>query len=113
MPVIKSAKKKLRQDKKRTIARAKTETVLKDAVKKATASVSQKTVSHAVSLLDKAAKKHIIHANRAARIKSRLAHLLSPKKTEAKAATSKAAPKKAAPKTGKKTSAKKTGKKTK
>lgn len=84
MPVIKSAKKKLKQDKKRTLARAKTEVVLKDAVKKAVASPTAKNVSAAASLLDKAAKKHIIHKNRAARVKSRLAHLLSPKKAESK-----------------------------
>jgi|SRR5579872_2761066 len=87
MPVIKSAKKKLRQDKKRTLERAKVEDRLKDAIKKATVSATEKTVSTAASLIDKAAKKHIIHKNKAARIKSRLAHLLSPKKTEAKAKT--------------------------
>ncbi len=91
MPVIKSAKKKLKQDKKRTIIRAKTEVVLKDAVKKAVTTPNAKNVSMAASLLDKAAKKHIIHKNKAARIKSRLAHLLSPKKTEAK--TEEATPK--------------------
>lgn len=94
MPVIKSAKKKLKQDKKRTLVRAKTEVVLKDAVKKAVASPTAKNVSAAESLLDKAAKKHIIHRNKAARVKSRLARLLSPKKseskTEAKAETPKA-----------------------
>lgn len=79
MPVIKSAKKKLRQDKKATLERAKFEAQMKDAVKKAVAHVSEKTVREAVSLIDKAAKKHILHANKAARIKSRLAHLLNPK----------------------------------
>lgn len=84
MPVIKSAKKKLKQDKKRTLYRAKAEVVLKDAVKKAVTTPSAKNVSAASSLLDKAAKKHIIHKNKAARVKSRLAHLLSPKKSEPK-----------------------------
>ena len=85
MPVIKSAKKKLKQDKKRTLVRAKTEVVLKDAIKKAVASPTAKNVSEASSLRDKAAKKHIIHKNKAARVKSRLAHLLNPKKSDAKA----------------------------
>ncbi|HYK08342.1 MAG TPA: 30S ribosomal protein S20 [Candidatus Eisenbacteria bacterium] len=93
MPVIKSAKKKLKQDKKRTLVRAKTESFLKDAVKKAVASPTAKTVSVASSLLDKAAKKHIIHKNKAARVKSRLAHLLSPKKSESKTETVKSATK--------------------
>ncbi|HSD99081.1 MAG TPA: 30S ribosomal protein S20 [Patescibacteria group bacterium] len=108
MPVIKSAKKKLRQDRKRTIDRAKTEEVVKEAVKKAVTATSAKTVNAAVSLLDKAAKKHIIHANKAARIKSRLAHLLNPKgetKTVAPKKAVAAAPK--AKKTVKKSSAKK------
>ena len=85
MPVIKSAKKKLRQDKNRTIVRAKLETTLKDAVKKATVSPSVKTLSIATSLLDKAARQHIIHANKAARVKSRLAHLITPKTKTAEA----------------------------
>ena|SRR5579883_105791 len=108
MPVIKSAKKKLRQDKKATLARAKTEATLKDAVKKAVVSPSVKTLSEAASLLDKAAKRHILHANKAARIKSRLAHLLNPKGTE-KAAVKAAKPavkkvvKKAVKKSAKKT----------
>ena len=72
MPVIKSAKKKLKQDKKRTLVRAKTEVVLKDAVKKAVASPTAKNVSEASSLLDKAAKKHIIHKNKAANLKRKL-----------------------------------------
>ncbi len=81
MPVIKSAKKKLRQDKKTTLARAKVEATLKETIKKAVATPTDKTVRAAVSLIDKAAKKHIMHANKAARIKSRLAHMLNPKAT--------------------------------
>lgn len=56
MPVIKSAKKKLKQDTKRTLIRAKVEAVLKDAIKKAVASPSVKTIISATSLIDKAAK---------------------------------------------------------
>lgn len=52
---------------------------MKDAVKKAVAKPSAAAVSAASSLLDKAAKRHIIHKNKAARIKSRLAHMLNPK----------------------------------
>lgn len=96
MPVIKSAKKKLRQDKKRTIRNAKQETMLKDAIKAAKKSPSLKTVQKATSLADKAAKKFIIHKNKAARLKSSLSKLIGggkggEKKTEA------AAPKAAKP----------------
>lgn len=105
MPVIKSAKKKLKQDKKRTIERAKVEAVVKDAIRNAVAAKTVKAVRDAVSMIDKAAKKHIFHKNRAARIKSRLAHLLSPKGTTKTAVAP--ATKKVVKKTVKKTSAKK------
>lgn len=112
MPVIKSAKKKLRQDKKRTLKNVKAEVALKDAIKAAVKSPSVKTLGAAASLLDKAAKKHIIHANKAARLKSRLAHLLSPKKAgnDAKPVSTKKPTKKVTKKTrstGKKSPAKK------
>lgn len=90
MPVIKSAKKKLRQDKKRTVARAKQETSLKDAVKAAKSKPTAETVRLATKAADKAAKKHIIHKNKAARIKSALSKLIGGGKAEAKAAAPKA-----------------------
>ncbi len=105
MPVIKSAKKKLRQDKKRTLKNVKAEIALKDAIKAVTKSPTVKTLSAAVSLLDKATKRHIIHANKAARTKSRLAHLLSPKKAnDSKPVSTKKPTKKVTKKTAKKTS---------
>ncbi len=102
MPVIKSAKKKLRQDARRTLLRSKVEQVVKDAVKTAKANPSVQALSKAASLLDKAAKKHIIHANKAARIKSRLAHVLNPK-SAAKTAPDVKTTKKSAKKVSKKT----------
>lgn len=103
MPVIKSAKKKLKQDVKRTLVRAKTEQTMKDAVKKAVAKPSIAAVSAANSLLDKAAKRHIIHKNKAARIKSRLAHILNPQAAKpVVAATASKDKKPAAKKTAKK-----------
>jgi small subunit ribosomal protein S20 len=72
MPVIKSAIKKLRRDKKREkindAFRKKLEKSVKDANKKKTAS----SVTAAVSLIDRAVKNNIIHKNRAARLKSSL-----------------------------------------
>lgn len=100
MPVIKSAKKKLSQDKKRTIRNAKQETALKDAIKEAKKNPTAKTVQEATSLTDKAAKKFIIHKNKAARIKSGLSKLLSGKsatKSESKTTSAKPASKKAKP----------------
>ncbi len=76
MPVIKSAKKKLRQDKKRQQKNRKTKENVKDLLKKARRNPTRQAVREAVSLVDKAAKKHIFHANKAARMKSSLAKLL-------------------------------------
>ena len=106
MPVIKSAKKKLRQDKKRTVARAKAEANMKDAVKAAVAKPTVSSVSKASSSVDKAAKAHIIHKNKAARIKSKLSHLLRPdsaKKAVKEAPKTEKTVKKAPKKTSKKT----------
>jgi len=73
MPVIKSAKKKLRQDKKRTLVNAKMEQKVKDAIKEALEKKSAKAISLAQSLIDKAKKNNIFHKNKAARLKSRIA----------------------------------------
>jgi small subunit ribosomal protein S20 len=80
MPVIKSAKKKLRQDKKRTRANEKTEDLFKKLIKQAKKSPTEKNVKMAISVVDKAAKKNIIHKNKAARIKSSLSKLGKTKK---------------------------------
>lgn len=72
MPIIKSAIKKVRKDKKRTARNKKRETVLKSLVKKARTSKAAKDLTAAFSALDKAAKVHLIHPNKAARLKSRL-----------------------------------------
>lgn len=79
MPVTKSAKKKLRQDKKRTVQNRMLKDALKDAVKKAQKNPSDDTLRVTTKLADKAAKNHLIHKNKAARIKSRLAKLLGTK----------------------------------
>lgn len=83
MPVIKSAKKKLRQDKKRTLVNKALRIAFKDAVKDAQKSKTSKKIVIAVRLVDKAAKKKLIHKNKAARIKSSLSKLN--KSTEPKA----------------------------
>ncbi len=83
MPIIKSAKKKLRKDKKRTAQNEGIKNTLRDTIKKARKSPTDKTVKAAVSLADKAAKRHILHKNKAAHIKAVLSKLLvSQKKTK-------------------------------
>jgi len=84
MPVIKSAKKKMLQDKRRTtvnkVYRAKYRLALKEARVKKT----KKSVQLAYQALDKAAKNSIIHKNKAARLKSNLIKLIKKSKKTAK-----------------------------
>ncbi len=72
MPIIRSAIKKVRKDKVRTTRNKKRETSLKLAIKKARITKTPKTLQAAFSALDKAVKVHLIHPNKAARLKSRL-----------------------------------------
>ncbi len=80
MPIIKSAKKKMRKDAKRTLHNKKVETNLKGLVKQTRKSPSPETLTKVSSALDKAVKINLIHANKAARLKSRLSKLVSPAK---------------------------------
>lgn len=103
MPVIKSAKKKLRQDKIRAVRNSVVENTLRKLLKKVKKEPTAENVRLATQAADKAVKKHIIHKNKAAHIKSSLA-----KSTSASASTVATKP---AGKTTKKTPAKKTTKK--
>jgi len=76
MPVIKSAKKKLRQDRKREKNNNKLRMLLKKALKTARKTASKENVSKATKVIDKLAKKHLIHKNKAARLKSSLSKLI-------------------------------------
>ena len=84
MPVIKSAKKKLRKDRKRELANRALKNLFRKAVKLAEKTPTEGNVRKAVKLIDKTAKKNIIHKNKAARIKSKLAKLGGSKKTASK-----------------------------
>ncbi|MEK9175886.1 MAG: 30S ribosomal protein S20 [Patescibacteria group bacterium] len=81
MPVTKQAKKKLRKDIKREKENLKLKNQFKRAVKNTKKSPTPKKVSEANKIIDKAAKKNIIHKNKAARLKSRLAKLSTNKKS--------------------------------
>lgn len=72
MPVTKSAYKKMRQDKKRRIVNLKTLARLKGAITKARKKPTAENLKLAISIIDQAGKKRIIHKNKAARLKSRL-----------------------------------------
>ncbi|MEK7517654.1 MAG: 30S ribosomal protein S20 [Patescibacteria group bacterium] len=75
MPIIRSAKKKLRKDKKRERFNKRFTNILNSSMKKAKKLPSEKNITEAISVLDKSAKKNIIHKNKAARLKSKLSKL--------------------------------------
>lgn len=79
MPLIKSAIKKMRKDKERTLRNAKRENAMKKVVKTARRAPNAKNLTAAFSALDKAAKVNLIHKNKASRLKSRLSKLLAAK----------------------------------
>lgn len=77
MPNIQSAKKKLRQDIKRT----KRNERQRQAIDRAVSALKKKghtkdQARSAYSIIDKAAKNKVIHKNKAARLKSRVSRLL-------------------------------------
>lgn len=78
MPIIRSAKKKMRKDKIRTERNEKKETLLKGLIKNMRRTPSLELLSQVMSALDKAAKTNLIHPNKAARLKSRLSKKLNP-----------------------------------
>lgn len=108
MPIIKSAKKRVKTARKATVQNAKTKRNFRVAIKQFQAAVASKknvaeALSEAQSTLDTAVKKGVLHKNRAARKKQQLV-------SQAKAAgatVTTTAKKKAAP-AKKKTSAKST-----
>lgn len=79
MPIIKSAIKKVRKDKTRTARNKARENALKGSIKEARKNPNLKNLSSVFSALDKAAKVHLIHTGKAARLKSRLSKLTAPK----------------------------------
>lgn len=73
MPNIKAAEKWVRQSQRRTQRNLDVKTRLKTVYKKAAGSGDAETVQSVEAQFDKAAQKGIIHPNKAARKKSRLA----------------------------------------
>lgn len=95
MPIIKSAQKRVRSAKNAAIRNSKTKRALKNAVKVFHAGLSSgkkvdKEMKSAQSAIDTAVKKGVIHKNKAARQKSRLAKAAGkPAKTAGKIKTAK------------------------
>ncbi len=113
MPIIKSAKKRVKVASKARARNVKTKRILRDSLKAYSKALQggksaeiAKAQATAVSALDMAAKKNILHKNRAARTKARLsAQAKSAGAKPAKASDKKPTPKKPA---AKKTSTRKT-----
>ena len=78
MPIIASAKKALRQSKTKNVRNKIVRTNVRVAVKKSVKAADQTSLSQLFSAVDRAVKNHIIHKNKAARIKSRAAKKLAP-----------------------------------
>ncbi len=99
MPIIKSAKKRVKTAKKAAIRNTKTRRTLRSALKSFVSKPSAKSHSAAQSNLDKAAKKGVIHKNKASRLKKQAAAKAKAAGVKPTAKVKKAAPaKKAAPK---------------
>ena len=73
----------MRQDRKRTVVNKRYRIKVRTAMKKVRKEKSIKAAKIAYQALDQAAKKHVIHKNKASRLKSRLMKnvKISPKKT--------------------------------
>lgn len=77
MPLLKSALKALRQTKRRTLANKPLRSRVKTTVDAYKAAPASGLLSQTFSSLDRAVKNHIIHKNKAARLKSRLSKLMA------------------------------------
>ena len=107
MPIIKSAKKRVKQTQKATIRNAKTKRSLRESLKAFTKKPSAIAHNEAQSNLDKAAKKGLVHKNKVARKKRQLAAAAKTAGVKPAATTKKSTPKPAAKAPAKKTAVKK------
>jgi ribosomal protein S20 len=93
MPIIKSAKKRVKTTKKATARNNRVKKTLRGALKAFTKTTTAKNHSAAQSALDKAAKKGLLHKNKVARKKRQLSATAKKAGTKAEPKVAKAAPK--------------------
>lgn len=84
MPVTKTARRALRVSHRKKAVNDKTRETLEIALRHAKKEKTVKSITTAISQADRAAKKHVIHKNKAARIKSALSKLASKPSAEVK-----------------------------
>ena len=77
MPLLKQARKKMRHDKKRTEQNKDKKFALKKLIKTMRKTPTASNLTAVFSNLDKAVKTHLIHKNKASRLKSRLSKALA------------------------------------
>ncbi len=77
MPVLPNAKKALRASKKKYKFNQKIRSQVKSAIKQMRKEPNKQNLDSVYSMIDKAAKKNIFHKNKAARLKSQMAKLVS------------------------------------
>ena len=75
MPVIQSAKKALRRDRRRAVVNKEIKIKIKEILKSTRKNPNKKNLDLSFKILDRAAKKKVIHQNKASRLKSRLSKL--------------------------------------
>lgn len=79
MPIIKSARKKLKVDRKRESANKKVKAFVNLVIKKAQRKPTETNIREAFKVIDKGVKKDIFHKNKGAHMKSSLAKLIGKK----------------------------------
>jgi small subunit ribosomal protein S20 len=80
MPILESSRKALRRDQRRTVVNRKIKEKIKLVLKTTRKNPTLKNLAEAARFLDRAAKKKVIHPQKASRLKSRLSKLLKTKK---------------------------------
>lgn len=79
MPRHKSAEKRLKTSQKANLANREIKSQMKTLIRKMETSPDAASLKTAISYIDKAAKKKVIHPNQASRLKSRLTKLVQKK----------------------------------
>lgn len=77
MPILQNAKKALRSSKRKAEVNQRTKSRTKTAVSAVKALKTPAALSLAFSAIDKAVKSHLVHKNKAARMKSQLSKVVS------------------------------------
>ena len=84
MPVTKSAQGALKQQQRRLQENKRTKRLYKEAIKEFKKNPKEKNLSRVFSQIDRAAKKNVIHKNKAARLKTQLSKLAIKSKTQSR-----------------------------